>query len=152
MAETKNIIKNKDIKSILHIVEVLFAHLEPICITTWVGLLIRGNSIDSWLDLAIHERGERRQSLVGDNLFYWYAITGGALFALGIIFRLFPVVNESSGYLKISGLIMILTSIIYVIAQNPIDINKIKYKGIYIVKLSIVVVLLISSGFSLQYY
>ena len=93
-----------------------------------------------------------------DKALWWCGFIGGLVFAFGMLLRLFPIVNQSSGYLKLSGLVMILTTIIYLLIQKDYESPFFKgnrdlmHKPLFVVNLVTVSILTLNSLFTLQYY
>ena len=122
------------------ILERLFRQFEPLCITLWLCAIIFKDETE-WFK---YDEDNSRED-IEDNAFWMCALIGGIIFASGILFNLFPILTFSSGYLKISGIIMIIISIIYLFIKKP-NTELIK-KPLFIVNLITICSLVLSTLF-----
>ena len=141
----------KDLVSMdaLRMVELVLAHFELLCVVMWlcgVTVTSKGMSESEWF---VYDKDTTTQN-TEDTALWYCGVVGGLTFALGMLFRLFPVLDLSSGYLKISGMILILTTTLYLLFKKP---NKdIMEKPLFLVNLGGVSVLLITTIFTMRYY
>ena len=127
-------------------IEKMLIHAEPLAVLIWIvsimstgaGWVNNGKNI-SILDTKTTSGGV-------EDTYKYAAFVGGVLYASSILFRLFPFTVHASGYLKISGMIMIIYSLVAIVANDD------KPDKFYIANVGVACYLLLCSVFMLRYY
>ena len=127
-------------------IEKILIHFEPLAILIWIVSVLSKNA--NWYDTNknISILDNTTNSNTWDDLIKYSATIGGVIYALSLFFRLFPYTVHASGYLKLSGMIIIIASLIIIVTHKETT------NGTYNANLATASYLLLCSVFMLRYY